>query len=62
MKNKYLYCKDCHCKFAFTEKQQLFFKSKKWDNPIRCPTCREKRKQTIRFNNDYLRVLAENFN
>lgn len=44
--DKSLQCADCGATFNFTAEEQDFFKSKGYTNePKRCPTCRQARKQ-----------------
>jgi len=43
-----LTCKDCGAKFAFTEKDQEFFKEKGYEPPKRCKPCRAAKKQASR--------------
>lgn len=38
-------CKDCGNEFVFTEREQEFYKEKGFNDPVRCPECRQKRKQ-----------------
>jgi CxxC-x17-CxxC domain-containing protein len=43
--DKSLQCADCGATFTFTASEQEFFSSKGYTNePKRCPTCRQKRK------------------
>lgn len=37
----YLWCKDCHKMFIFSEDEQTFFASKHWSDPVRCHDCRK---------------------
>lgn len=40
-----LTCKDCGASFVWTASEQEFYQQKGFQNaPVRCPTCREKRK------------------
>lgn len=39
--NKYLICQDCGKRFLFSAKSQKYFKSKGWNEPIRCKECRD---------------------
>jgi uncharacterized protein with PIN domain len=44
--DKKIICRECNSEFAFTDREQAFFKEKGFENePIRCPECREARKQ-----------------
>ena len=44
--DKSLQCADCNATFTFTADEQEFFASKGYTNePKRCPTCRQSRKQ-----------------
>lgn len=38
-------CKDCMNDFIFSESEREYYRSKGYDNPIRCKPCRENRKQ-----------------
>lgn len=44
----YLPCCDCSNTFTFSGKDQLFFQKQGWDTPMRCPECREAKKQKPR--------------
>ena len=45
MPDKNLSCRDCSASFVFTESEQEFFAQKGFQNePSRCPSCREARK------------------
>ena len=45
MTDKTLSCRDCGAQFTFTASEQAFFAEKGFTNePSRCPTCREARK------------------
>lgn len=53
-------CKDCFLAFLLTEKDLNWFKKRKLQNPVRCPTCRDKRKTAKverRIHEDFQRVL-----
>ncbi len=46
MADKTLTCKDCNADFIFSEGEQAFYQEKGFENePQRCPTCRQSRKQ-----------------
>lgn len=45
MEDRTLTCKDCRKEFIFTVKEQEFFLSKGFPDPIRCSDCRRKRKE-----------------
>ena len=46
MEDKKITCKDCGTEFVFTVKEQQFYKEKGLENdPKRCKSCRDKRKQ-----------------
>jgi len=46
--DKQLICKECGRDFLFSAKEQEFFKHKGFEHePVRCPDCRQKRKQKI---------------
>lgn len=45
MGDRTLTCRDCGAGFAFTTREQEFYRSKGFENdPTRCPTCRAARK------------------
>lgn len=44
MEGKLLLCRDCYKQFTFSVQDQIFYSSKRWDAPCRCPACRKKRK------------------
>jgi len=46
MENKKLECKDCKYEFIFTVNEQEFYKSKDFSDPIRCPDCRQRKKES----------------
>lgn len=49
MPDKTLSCKDCGSEFVFSEGEQAFYKEKGFENePMRCPDCRRRRKQSRR--------------
>lgn len=49
--DKTIVCKDCGQKFTFTAKDQEFFAEKGFNNePQRCKSCRDARKQNTRGN------------
>ncbi|OPZ90051.1 MAG: hypothetical protein BWY74_02477 [Firmicutes bacterium ADurb.Bin419] len=51
MPDKTLTCKDCNSDFVFTEGEQAFYQEKGFQNePQRCPTCRQAKKQQRRNN------------
>ncbi len=51
MPDKTLICKDCNAEFVFTEGEQAFYQEKGFQNePQRCPTCRQAKKQQRRNN------------
>lgn len=43
--DKILECRDCGKEFVLTEGEQAFYKEKGFEEPKRCPSCREARKQ-----------------
>lgn len=46
-----LTCADCGSEFVFTASEQEFYREKGFENdPKRCPTCRQARKQQKRSN------------
>ena len=49
MPDKTLTCKDCSADFVFTEGEQAFYQEKGFENePQRCPSCRQAKKQQRR--------------
>lgn len=44
MADKAIVCKDCGQEFTFTEREQEFYSSKNFSEPVRCKACREARK------------------
>ena len=42
--DKTIVCKDCGAEFVFTEREQEFYDSKNFREPVRCKACREARK------------------
>jgi len=46
-----LKCKDCGNDFVWTSSEQEFYAQKGFQNaPLRCPSCRQQRKEQIRAN------------
>ncbi len=45
MSDKKLVCQDCEKEFDFTEREQEFYAEKGFQEPKRCPECRNARKQ-----------------
>lgn len=45
MSDKIIECMECKSEFTFTEREQEFFKEKKFTDPKRCKPCRDYRKQ-----------------
>ena len=42
--DKTIVCKDCGAEFVFTEREQAFYESKGFSDPVRCKACSEARK------------------
>ena len=42
---KMIICKDCFVLFSFSQKQHEYFQKQGWDDPIRCPCCRDRQKK-----------------
>ncbi len=42
--DKTIVCKDCGAEFVFTEREQEFYASKNFSEPVRCKACRDARK------------------
>ena len=53
MENKIIRCQDCYNKFVFTVKQQQTYLKNGWGDPIRCPSCRARKKEIWATNEDY---------
>ncbi|HOQ00166.1 MAG TPA: zinc-ribbon domain-containing protein [Acetivibrio clariflavus] len=62
MPDKTIICKDCNTEFIFTEGEQAFYQEKGFQNePQRCPSCRQARKQQRRnFNGRGNRSFGDN--
>jgi len=45
MSDKKIVCTDCEKEFIFTEREQEFYTEKGFQEPKRCPECRNARKQ-----------------
>ena len=45
MENKVIRCQDCYTQFIFTVNQQQKYAGNGWADPIRCPHCRERKKE-----------------
>lgn len=52
MADRTLTCRDCGNPFGFTEGEQEFYKKKGFNDPVRCPQCRQAKKQQ-RDNRDF---------
>ncbi len=50
MEDKEIRCQDCCGHFIFTAKQQKFYIERGWPDPIRCPRCRDHRRETRQKN------------
>ena len=57
MENKTIRCQDCFSEFTFTVKQQKIYGEKGWADPIRCPTCRERKKKLREASEDYRMLM-----
>lgn len=44
MPDQTLSCKDCRNRFTFNEQDQALFFKKRWPPPVRCKSCRERRR------------------
>lgn len=42
-----LFCKDCQYAYEFTESEQQYFNAQGWGLPVRCPSCRKKKKMPM---------------
>ena len=58
MKNKILRCQDCCGNFVFTEKQQERYAECGWADPIRCPSCRARKKEIRQINEEYRMLMS----
>lgn len=56
MKDKVLRCQDCCNHFVFTVKQQQNYQDRGWTDPIRCPSCRARKKEIWQTNEDYKKL------
>ena len=45
MSDRKITCSDCNLEFTFSEKEQIFFKEKDFEDPRRCPKCRIRRRE-----------------
>lgn len=57
MENKVLRCNDCYTQFIFSVHQQQKFAGNGWADPIRCPRCREKRKESYIKHAEYASLM-----
>ena len=57
MENKVIRCQDCYNKFIFTVKQQQMYAEKGWSDPIRCPSCRARKKGIWATTEDYKKMM-----
>lgn len=53
MENKILRCQDCYNKFIFTTQQQEKYLLNGWQDPIRCPSCRARKKEIYATNMEW---------
>ncbi len=58
MKNKVIRCQDCYNKFIFTVKQQQTYSENGWQAPIRCPSCRARKKEIWATNENYKSLMS----
>ncbi len=59
MKNKVIRCQDCYNRFIFTVKQQQIYQEHGWGDPIRCPSCRARKKQIWQTYEDFKKTNDE---
>lgn len=59
MENKIIRCQDCYNKFVFTVKQQQMYLEKGWQAPIRCPSCRARKKEIWAANEEYNAIMGK---
>lgn len=57
MKNKIILCQDCCNKFVFTVKQQARYGEMGWADPIRCPSCRARKKEIWQTKENYRALM-----
>ena len=57
MKDKELRCQDCCSHFMFTVAQQKRYAENGWADPIRCPSCRARKKEIWLANEDYKALM-----
>ena len=48
LKDKKIICKDCQKEFLFTANDQKFYTEHNFEEPKRCKSCREARKQIFK--------------
>lgn len=53
-----LVCRDCGNQFVWTGGEQDFYKQKGFSAPLRCPDCREKRKNERRSNRTMTKIIC----
>lgn len=58
MKDKVVRCQDCCNNFVFTVKQQESYAERGWTAPIRCPSCRARKKEIWQTNEEYKKLMA----
>lgn len=61
MQNKRLKCQDCCTNFVFTIKQQENYAEKGWQEPIRCPLCRARKKEIWMIGEKYRSIIKNKF-
>ena len=54
--DKTIVCKDCGAEFVFTEKEQQFYASKNFKEPVRCKACRDALKAQKAFKGEAEKV------
>ena len=59
MRDKIIRCQDCYNKFIFTVKQQQLYQPRGWQAPIRCPSCRARKKEIWLTNENYKAVSED---
>ena len=59
MEKKTIRCQDCYNNFIFTVKQQERYAENGWTDPIRCPSCRARKKEIWATTTDYQQLMEE---
>lgn len=57
--DKTIVCKDCGVEFIFTEREQEFYASKNFNDPVRCKACRDALKAQKALEKEQAKKQAE---